>query len=506
MKKATRAKNRRGAAMILYTVLLPVLLLFCGLAIDLSILYVVQTRLSAAVDGAALGAGRLLGSSANTTEIANEFLNANYPAGYWGTTNLTPVITFTTQASLHTIVVTASVQAPLLFLRILRQSNCTVSATATAVRRDVRIELVLDRSYSMVNQMATLRTTAASFVNMFIPGHDELGLVILSGSSYVAYPNPTQTPSYNYTTGIGPDVHFADAVTGTGQNMLTTINAMQVGTDTNTPEAVWLAYLELKKAIAADSDPSKANVIVLFTDGVPNGFTAYLNDPSHNALSSSSNCYYNPSTGTSNQQIGWIATSGNASDITFFSPTNSVGTGLYQPLIYNSAHSNYWWATTLSGQYVNDMNQVGGTPMTNCRNITDQNLAGLAKIPPQDFYGNSTSGTAYTQGVLYQRYNIAYDPTKPTNGYHMGLASWNVTDNAAQRILADTNSNIAIYTIGFTGDGGVDAPLLKRMANTQDSTSYNSNHQTGLYVEAWDATSLQNAFWQVASQILRLTQ
>ncbi|HEY3834957.1 MAG TPA: pilus assembly protein [Bryobacteraceae bacterium] len=504
MKKATQARSRRGAAMILYTVLLPTLLLFCGLAIDLSILYVVQTRLSAAVDGAALGAGRLLGSSANTNEIANEFLNANYPAGYWGTTNLTPNISVTTNASLHTIVVTASVQAPLLFLRILRQNNCTVAATATAVRRDVRIELVLDRSYSMVNQMSTLRSVASNFVNMFIPGHDEMGLVILSGSSYTAYPNPTQTPSYNYTGGNGPDVHYADPVTGTGQNMLTTIAALQVGTDTNTSEAVWLAYKELQKAMTADSDPTKANVIVLFTDGLPNGFTAYLNDPSHNALAAG-NCYYNPSTGTSNKQIGWIATAGNASDITFFSPYASSGNGFYVPLIFNTAHSNYWWASTVIGSYVPDMNQVTGTPMYGCYNIGDSNLSGLAKIPPQDFYGNSTTGTAYTQGALYKKYGIAYDQTKPNNGYHMGLASWNVADNAAQKILADTTSNIAIYTIGFTGDGGVDAALLKRMANDATASSYNSNYATGEYVEAWDAASLQNAFWQVASQILRLT-
>ncbi len=48
----------------------------------------------------------------------------------------------------------------------------------------------------MVNQMSNLRSAAANFVNMFNPGTDELGLVILSGSSYVAYPNPTQTPNY----------------------------------------------------------------------------------------------------------------------------------------------------------------------------------------------------------------------------------------------------------------------------------------------------------------------
>jgi len=467
-------------------------------------LYVVQTRLATAVDGAALGAGRLLGTSANTTEIAGEFLRANYPSGFWGTYNLTPTITASTNASLHTIVVTATVQAPLLFLRLLRQSNCTVAATATAIRRDVRIALVLDRSYSMVSQMSALRSASANFVNMFNPGIDELGLVVYSGSAFTAYPSPTSTPNANYTGGTGPDVHFADPVSGTADNMLTIISKLQVGTDTNTAEGLWLAYKELKKAVAIDNDPTRANVIVLFTDGVPNGFTTYLNDPARNALKSSSTCYYNPSTGSSNQMLGWIAAAG-ATTATFFDPSTSDGTGFYKPLIFDTSHSVKYWATTTSlGSFVDDMNQVTGMPVTNCTHLTDSDITTLGKIPPLDYYGNSTSGTAYTLSSIYNKYHVAYDSTKPYNGYHVGLASWNAVDNAGQRILADTSMNIAIYTIGFTGNGGVDPELLKRLSNVQSTP--NPNYQTGLYVEAADAASLQRAFGQVASEVLRLTK
>ncbi len=514
MLQGAQVNKRRGAALVLYTVLLPTILLLCGLAIDLSMLYVVQTRLSSAVDGAALGAGRLLGTTANTSEIAGEFLNANYPSGFWGSYNLAPTITVTTNASLHTIAVNATVQVPLLFLRLLRQQYCTVAASATAVRRDVRVELVLDRSYSMINQMSNLKTAATSFVNMFNPGTDELGLVILSGSSFVAYPT-SEMPNYSLTSGTGPDVHFADPVTGSNQNMLTLISALQLGSDTNTSEAIWLAYVELKKAAAIDNDPTKANVIVLFTDGVPNGFTAYLNNPSGNALGSNSNCYYNPSTGSSNQMIGWIATAGSATGITYFnpSPSQASGIGFFNSLIFDKTNTAYHWATYLNGgSYVDDMIEVSGTPLTGCQHIgangslgPGTDMSGLAKIPPQDYYGNSSSGTAYTQGALYAQYGIAYSPAQPTNGYQMGLASWNVADNAAQKILADSSMNVAIYTIGFTGDGGVDAALLNRMANTQSSAAYNSSYQSGLYVPASNAAELQQAFGQVASEVLRLS-
>jgi Flp pilus assembly protein TadG len=506
-----RERRSRGTALILYTLLLPTLLLLVGLGIDLSMLYVVQARLSSAVDGAALGAGRLLGTSANTNEIAGEFLKANYPGSFWGSYNLVPSISVTTNASLHTIVVSATVQVPLLFLRLLRQQNCTVAASATAVRRDVRIVLVLDRSNSMASQMSNLRSAAGNFVNMFNPGTDELGLVAFSGSAFVAYPNPGNTPSANYSGGPGPDIHFADPVTGGGENMLTLISELQVGTDTNTSEGLWLAYQELKKAVAIDTDTTRANIIVLFTDGVPNGFTAYLNDPSHNSLSSSSNCYYNPTTNPSgaaaNHMIGWLASSGQSVSA-FFDPSSSKGTGFYSSLIFDTSNTAAWWVKTLSGSYVDDMNQVSASSnvMKNCTHMTDQDVAGLAKIPSQDYFGNSTSGSAYTQGVLYQQYNVAYDSTKPTNGYQMALASWNVLDNAAQTILKDSAMNIAIYSIGFTGNGGVDAALLNRIANTQLSSSYNANYQSGIYVEAWDAGSLQHAFGQVASEVLKLSK
>jgi hypothetical protein len=133
-------------------------------------------------------------------------------------------------------------------------------------------------------------------------------------------------------------------------------------------------------------------------------------------------------------------------------------------------------------------------------------MSGLKKIPPKDYYGASTSGTAYSNGILYQKYKVIYDPNQPDNGYHAGLASWNAVDNTAQRILADANMNIAIYCIGYTGNGGVDAALLKRVANTQNATSYNTSYQTGIYVEAADTAGLNNAFNTVASEILRPAQ
>jgi Flp pilus assembly protein TadG len=61
--------NQRGTAFIMFTLmLLTVILPLAGLAIDLTIMYVVQAKLWEAVDGAALEGGRLIGT-ASTTDL-----------------------------------------------------------------------------------------------------------------------------------------------------------------------------------------------------------------------------------------------------------------------------------------------------------------------------------------------------------------------------------------------------------------------------------------------------
>src|SRR5580698_462259 len=164
MHSILRSNNRRrGQVMIMFTLLLPVLMMMVGLAVDRTMLFIVEAKLDAAVDGAALGAGRLLGTAANTPENAGEFLAANFPASYWGSYAFTPTITSTDVLSLHTINVGASVKVPLLFMRMFGPGYNTVASFAQATRRDSRIVMVLDRSGSMSGQIANIKTAATQF-------------------------------------------------------------------------------------------------------------------------------------------------------------------------------------------------------------------------------------------------------------------------------------------------------------------------------------------------------
>src|SRR5205809_7903312 len=80
--------SEKGYALIYMCVVLAVLLIFTGLAVDSGRAYVVKAQLSKAVDGAALAAARNLNSGDPKAEAVRIF-KANFPTGYFGTTTTT---------------------------------------------------------------------------------------------------------------------------------------------------------------------------------------------------------------------------------------------------------------------------------------------------------------------------------------------------------------------------------------------------------------------------------
>src|SRR5450755_1330944 len=92
--KIPQAK-RKGFVSIYMVLSMMLLIPVVGLAIDFSVLYNVKGKLQAACDAAAIGAGVMLQRStdmtdptqvANIKDAAQRFFNANYRAGYFGTT------------------------------------------------------------------------------------------------------------------------------------------------------------------------------------------------------------------------------------------------------------------------------------------------------------------------------------------------------------------------------------------------------------------------------------
>ena len=155
-KQRFSISNEKGFAFFYMAVFMVALLLFIGLAVDTGRAYVVKAQLSKAVDGAALGAARMLNSGNPKAEAARIF-ETNFPLGYMGTTSVTDADTDpaffkleTIEASgVNVVTITASAEMPTSFMRLGPRDYVTVSSSGEAQRRMVDLSLVLDTSSSI---------------------------------------------------------------------------------------------------------------------------------------------------------------------------------------------------------------------------------------------------------------------------------------------------------------------------------------------------------------------
>lgn len=546
---ASKARMRRrnaGSVMVMFTIMMPfVLVPMVGLAIDATMLFSVKAKLQAAVDGGAIAAAQSLNSGltfsvqqAAAQKAADQFLKANIVVagavsgynGYWGAHNLqdgynvgTSTATCSSSACISavqdntnkrtTVTITANVQVPLLFMRIFGFSNATVAATGQAARRDVVLVLVIDRSSSMnhvINGtpvLTTLQQAATSFVSQFQSGRDRLGLVVFGGSAIVAYP----ATDWNNTSPTGPDVNFLTAT----PSITTSISNIAIGSNTGTAEALVLAYKELQAA----NQPGALNVIVLFTDGQPNGITANFNAQGASSVKSTSSCSYKSDSGNpSRSMIGWLAQWGGY----VAGPTNN-GHGIYSLAQWTGTSVTTW----LQAESEPVLASGSGQPAYNCSYANDQSTVNSdLTIPATDYYGNSTtgSGTAPYTTLDYQQSEIWSDTNECNNGQRIGgnpltltgnaagdacqvgLASWNAADMAGRTIRADTTLYPVIYCMGFEGNGGDDPALMQRLANIKGvSTVYDSTKAQGMYLPISTPSDIAPAFQSVLAEILRIS-
>ena len=313
-----KRRSQGGQAIILLTAMVATVLVpMVGLGIDASRGYLVRLKLSSAVDGGSLAAGRLIGTGANAAaQLANaqatatQFVNANFPAKFFGaslatgspnvcvdpgTDNSNPcniagagtsVITY----KVKSISISATAIMPTLFMRILGMPTVQVSSNGLAQRRDVRVVIAVDRSSSMAAYYTGINQTPPSIQDMLLQfvngfsgssdygGRDQVGLVAFGGSAILAYPARSIATDYtDYTKFTPPDNNFKVNASG---NIPDYIADLSAGSNTGTAEALYLAYMALRAdAVTNTNLGSQLNVIVLFTDGLPNGITAYANDP-----------------------------------------------------------------------------------------------------------------------------------------------------------------------------------------------------------------------------------
>jgi hypothetical protein len=491
-------------SVMLMTIILPMV----GLAIDLTMLYIVRAKLSAAVDGGAIAAASSLSAglslaaqTAAAQKTALQFVTANFPTGFWGTTNLrlTPSSgadvqeDMTTTIKRRTVTIQAAVDVPLLFMRVLGWNTSTVQAYGEAGRRDVVLVLAIDRSSSMGATVTQAAAAANTFVSGFAETRDNIGLVIFGGSAVVAFPVAT---------------NFKSAT----PNIPSLLNALGSQSNTGTAEALSLSYQELQRV----NLPGALNVIVLFTDGLPNGVTADFNNtgtvPATLIKTASSGCTYkNGPIDASTHMLGWIA------QWSGFANANNGTHGIYGLMSKDIVNGPAYYMGSSHG----DSNPISNAGANGCSYRSGGATPGvttadLNTLPAKDAYGNLTTGADYTQSWIYHnKGGAAQDLTKPDNAYQIGLASWNATDNVGQAIRANANLTPLIYTIGYFGSAGEppDPTLMMRLANSNVAPSqfpgtvntiYDYSKPQGKFVAAMDAAAVNAAFRTIQAEILRL--
>jgi hypothetical protein len=555
--------------MILMTFMLPFFLLpIVGLAIDASMARIVQLKMQAAVDGAATGAGRMLGlvPESSMQSIALEFLKSNFfngsGAGTWGAHNLVSVpgtdIVYTGGIT-KTISVTAHATVPLMFMRIFTFTEASIGAVGVATRTDSRIMFVLDRSGSMNTSdgagstvIADAKANAITFLGNF-RNTDEVGLVVFDSGASVGYPTYA---AGGYSTAIptvapygGPDGNFANGAT---TDMVHQINSVAANGGTGMAEAISLAYIEMQKAHMRDlNDPlnvahtdTRFNTIVLLTDGSPTAISFYLNRPDkidgvQNAddMVKNTTCNFKtiplvPAPTAANMMRGVFVISGSPP----FS-TSDASFGIWLIPSMDLAHSSSWWMTNAGQNLAPPAAPFAGCPsgltsstssstnpdakFTATQHVASSDAWGNALVSPMDIATNAITGYINSNivgGATGSVYNgTALDRTKVTGNYNWGLVMWNAVDQGALRIRKDLNKvnrigdtdipmPINFEVIGYTGNGGVDIGLLKRVANDPTGVGFDGTQPNGNYYSAGSKTELAAAFASVASDILRLSR
>ena len=145
------AKAEDGTAIVLLGFAVFVLVGAAGLAFDAGRGYMLNARLSQAVDAAALAGGRSLsiGGGGDFEAVIKKYFNANLPDGYMGAVVPEPVITLSTEGDEIEVVATATV--PTTLMKVLGAGSMQISARAVVHRavKGMEVALVLDNSGSM---------------------------------------------------------------------------------------------------------------------------------------------------------------------------------------------------------------------------------------------------------------------------------------------------------------------------------------------------------------------
>jgi hypothetical protein len=458
-------------------VLVTCLLLFAGLALDVGRAYIVKAQLTKGVDGAALGAARML-NSGNPKGQAERIFKMNFPLGFYATLNDPTAAgdfysSVTDEPSgVNIITVRATTQMPATLMKLGLADDVIVTSEAQATRRLVDLCLVLDVSGSIGSRWAAVRDAARTFIEAFDEVNDRFCLAQYSSGANV----------------------LQQIRTSRGFNKSALVNAVPdslPGGYTAMAEGLYRGWDELRTV--PNGSQSTLRIIVLFTDGAANSVPGFYD--------------VSPGTAKSLSTSDFPKNSPDPDGMTSNTPSFS---GLFDSQSGNQSPSysmNVTWNSTST--FAN----VKWLPATSAH--THGRSTGIPTSFPLQ------SGTLKVNGAVQSTVRGLRNRDADTGRYPADV--WN-TNNAGRNlveIIADAARSdmtgahrIRIYTIGMGEllqyDLGTmpEKPedILLRVANDADSMDFNSAHIEGKYYFARNSADVSTAFQELQNQIIRLTR
>lgn len=274
--------QRSGQVLVLFALMLFVLILFLGLAIDFGFAYLTKASLSKSVDSACLmGVRNIAQGDAAAKDIAENAFLANY--GVSGRDYVAPIpdiqIVTGSDNGNKSVEVHASSVINTFFIKVIPSfSTLTVAADAAAVRTKVVMSLVLDRSGSMyANHGDTnLPPAVVSFVNQFLENYDRVA--VTSFSSYAK-----------------KEVDPAKTVFKTAVQTAVAPGNLNFGGWTCSEQGILIGKGQLD-AVTIQPDEDVIKILVFFTDGLANTWRYNFNCGARNI--SPDRTLYDPVTGS----------------------------------------------------------------------------------------------------------------------------------------------------------------------------------------------------------------
>jgi Flp pilus assembly protein TadG len=481
MRSRRPLADERGLALVHMAVFLTLLLLFIGLAVDTGRAYVVKAQLSKAVDGAALGAARML-NSGNPRLEAQRIFNANFPPGYFGITSVTNPASDPNFYRLDTVVATgenivtirATAVLPTTFMRLGNFTQVTVNSEGEARRRLVDLSLVIDVSSSIGADWGAVRDAVREFINAFDQTSDRISLTTYGWGSQVLSPMPS-VRGFNKTT-----------LTALVPNSLP-------GGVTPMAEGLYRGWDELRTVPAGQQ--SGLRVIVLFTDGSGNTVPG-LFDASGTAkgLFTSDFPRRSPDPG----------------GITTDTPTIM---GLYQT--ETGTRSPSVQQTTTGWNSTQVIASVSNLPVGTMSTHAHHRSAGIPTSFPLQTNSLTVNGIPQSTRRGLRSFNSMTN-RYPAQVFNIRNAATNLTEIIANAARSDADGDypVRIYTIGMGSlvrmtlgtIPETSESVLMRVANDVRSADYISTQLEGRYYYAATAADVGPAFQQLQSQIVRLSK